>query len=258
MRSSIVLEKLRKNEPVWCAKTNLTDPNVIEIMGEVGMHCVWLCMEHGPVNIETVHNQVRATKAGGMDSMVRVSRGSYSDLVRPLELDATGIMVPHCMSGDEAKLIVRTTRFHPLGLRPLDSGNSDGPFCMRTTEEYIKYANENRFLVVQIEDKEAVDDMEAIVSTEGIDVIFLGPADLSQSYGVPGQFQHEKVLKAIDKLADLCAKHNRHWGMPCAPANAEAAIEKGARFLACGADVLAIANYFRDLRTGFEDAGVTF
>jgi len=258
MYESLVLRKLRNDEPVWCAKTNLTDPSVVEIFGILGIHCVWLCMEHGPVTVETVHNQVRAAKMMGMDSMVRVCKGSYSDLIRPLEMDATGIMVPHCMSGEEAAEIVRMTRFHPVGRRPWDGGNSDGPFCMRTPEEYLTKANRERFVIVQVEDKEAVECMEDIVATEGIDIVFLGPADLSHSYGVPGQFDHPLVLEAVDKLADLCRKHRRHWGMPCPPEKAPELIKKGARFLAGGSDVTAIAGRMTELRTGFESAGLTF
>ena len=258
MHESVVLRKLRNNEAVWCAKTNLTDPNVVEIFGHLGIHCVWLCMEHGPVDLQTVHNQVRTAKMGGMDSMVRVAKGGYSDLIRPFEMDATGIMVPHVMSGEEAAEIVRMTRFHPRGRRPWDGGNSDGPFCMLSPEEYIKWVNEQRFLIVQIEDREAVDRMEEIVATDHIDVFFIGPGDLSHSYGVPGQFQHPLVLEAVDKLAALCKKYNRHWGMPCPPEAAPELIAKGARFLAAGADVIAITQYMKDLRKGYEAAGLTF
>lgn len=257
MHRSVVLEKLRAGEAVWCGKTNLTDPNVIEIMGYLGMHCVWLCMEHGPVDFETVHHQVRAAKMTGMDTLVRVCKGSYCDYIRPFEMDATGIMVPHCMSGKEAEDVVRMTRFQPIGRRAWDSGNSDGPFCMRNPLEYIDFAQRERFVIVQIEDKEAVDCMEDIVSVEGIDIVFLGPGDLSHSYGVPGEFNHPHVQAAIDKLADLCAKYNRFWGMPCGPEKAQELIEKGARFLAGGADVIAIVNYFREMRDGYRNAGLT-
>ena len=258
MRKSLVLKKLRNDEPVWCAKTNLTDPNVIEIMGCLGIHCVWLCMEHVPIDAQTVHNQVRTAKMMNMDALVRVAKGSYSDFIRPLEMDATGIMVPHCMSGKEAADVVRMTRFQPAGLRPWDGGNSDGPFCMRPAEEYMAFANEQRFVIVQVEDREAVDCMEDIVATEGIDIVFLGPGDLSHSYGVPGQMDHPLVEQAIDKLAALCKKHNRFWGLPCSPELAPRMIEKGARFLAAGADVIAIAEKFRDMREGYRAAGLTF
>lgn len=258
MYESRVLRKLRNGEPVWCAKTNLTDPNAVEIFGAVGIHCVWLCMEHGPINLESVHNQVRAAKMMGMDSLVRVPRGCYSDIARPLEMDATGVMVPHCMNGGEARDIVRMARFQPVGRRAWDGGNSDGPFCMRPPKEYLQRANEERFLVVQIEDKEAVECMEDIVAVDGIDVFFLGPGDLSHSYGVPGEFSHLLVLEAIDKLAGLCKQYNRWWGIPCPPEKAPELLEKGARFLAAGSDVVAIANTMLGMRQKYEAAGLTF
>jgi len=258
VHESVVLKKLRNNEPVWCAATALTDTNVIEIYGYLGIHCVWICTEHRPFGIETVHNCVRAAKMTGMDSMVRVPKGSYSDFIRPLELDATGIMVPHVMSGEEAAGVVRTTRFHPIGLRPMDGGNSDGPFCMRSVEDYIAFANAQRFVVVQIEDKEAVDCMEDIVATDHIDVFFIGPGDLSHSYGVPGQIDHPKVQAAVDKLAGLCKQYGRNWGMPCPPEKAPELIEKGARFLTAGADIVAIREKGLALRQAFEQAGLTF
>jgi len=167
-------------------------------------------------------------------------------------------MVPHCMSGEEASQIVQTTRFQPVGRRAWDSGNSDGPFCMRSPAEYLTFANEQRFVIVQIEDKEAVECMEDIVAVDGIDVFFLGPGDLSHSYGVPGEFDHPLVTEAVDRLADLCAKYKRHWGMPCGPDQAPELIERGARFLAAGADVVALSAYFREMREGFRAAGLTF
>ncbi len=258
MHRSIVLDKLRRDEPVWCAKTNLTDPSVIEIMGHLGVHCVWLCMEHGPLDLQVLQHQIRTAKMGGMDAMVRVAKGSYSDFIRPFEMDATGIMVPHCMSGAEAAEIVKTTRFQPLGMRPLDGGNADGPYCMRPVKEYLSFSNEQRFVLVQIEDKEAVDCMEDIVATDGIDVIFLGPGDLSHSYGVPGEYDHPLVLEAIDKLAALCAKHKRWWGMPCPPEKAPELIAKGARFLAAGSDVTQLAAGFRAMRETYREAGLSF
>jgi 2-keto-3-deoxy-L-rhamnonate aldolase RhmA len=100
--------------------------------------------------------------------------------------------------------------------------------------------------------------MEDIVSTEGIDVVFLGPGDLSHSYGVPGQFDHPLVKDAIDKLAALCRQYKRHWGLSCGPDKAPEMIEKGARFLGAGADVIAIAQFFKEMRAGYEAAGLTF
>ena len=248
MHASIVKKKLRSDEPVICVKANLNDPAVVELFGYLGFDCIWLDMEHTPVDWQSIANQIRAAKMTGMDSMVRVAKGCYSDLIRPLEADATGLMVPHIMSPEELKTVVRTVWFHPKGLRPLDSGNYDGPFCMQPVDDYIKYCNEQKFLLVQIEDREAVDMMEEIVSIDGVDIFFIGPADLSHSYGSPGNFDLPEVKKAVRKLADLCEKYDRNWGLPAPSAKMIEYREMGARFLTIGSDVGFLRDSFKEIR----------
>ena len=126
MRPSRVLNKMRAGGVAVCAKSNLTDPRVVEIIGRAGFDCFWADMEHVPNTIQDVENQVRAAKMHDMDILVRVRRGSYSNMILPLEMDATGVMVPHIMSAADAKQVVYYTRFHPVGRRPWDGGNSDG------------------------------------------------------------------------------------------------------------------------------------
>ena len=123
---SRVLDKLRNGETALSFKTNLSCPRTVEIAALAGFDCVWLCNEHVPNDWLTLERQVLAARAGGADVMVRVERGSYSDLIKPLEMNASGLLVPHVMSADEARQIVRNTRFHPIGRRPADGGNADG------------------------------------------------------------------------------------------------------------------------------------
>ena len=98
MQRSRVLEKLRAGKMASCVKLNLGDPRVAEIAAASGIDCIWICLEHVPNDLREVENQIRAAKLYDVDAVVRVPRGSYSDLIRPLEMDATGIMVPHVMS----------------------------------------------------------------------------------------------------------------------------------------------------------------
>ncbi len=151
MRPSRVLAKLRNGEVAKCAKLNLADPRAAEIVAMCGFDCIWLCMEHVPNTLHDIENQVRAAKMHDVDTVVRVKRGSYSDLVYPLEMDAAGIMVPHVMSAEDAKKVAWYTRFHPVGRRPVDGGNADGAYCTIPFKSYIKQANEQRFVIAQIE-----------------------------------------------------------------------------------------------------------
>jgi 4-hydroxy-2-oxoheptanedioate aldolase len=246
MRPSKVLKKLRAGEVVSCAKINASDPKVVEIACLCGFDCIWLDREHVPNDWSLIESQIYAAKAYGSDVMVRVSRGSYSDLIKPLEADATGIMIPHVMNAKQAHEIVRQTRFHPIGLRPIDGGGSDGAYCMLNISEYIKAANHERFVVVQIEDKEALDDIDEIAALAGIDMLFFGPGDFSQSIGAPGQWDHPKVQEARERVAQVAIKNGKYAGTLCSPAEVNRFIEMGYRFINTAADVVGLGCYFKD------------
>lgn len=247
MRRSRVLEKLRAGEFVGCVKMNLSDPRVAEIVGLLGFECLWLGMEHTPNTLEQTENCIRATKMHDVDTLVRVERGSYSDLIRPLEMDATGIMVPHVMSAEDARNIVRQTRFHPVGLRPIDGGNSDGAYCMIPVGDYLRQANDQRMLVVQIEDPEPMDELDEIASIEGLDMLFFGPGDYSHSLGIPGQMDDPRIDEARRAVADAARRHGKFAGTTGRLANLEHLKEIGYQFVALGADVIALTEYFGNI-----------
>ena len=129
MRPSRVLRKLRSGQVVSCFKININSSRVVEIAGMMGFDCIWIDMEHMALDWSEVESDILASKVYDMDTVVRICRGSYSDYIRPLELDASGIIVPHVMSLQDAQFVARTTRFHPVGRRPVDGGNTDAAFC---------------------------------------------------------------------------------------------------------------------------------
>jgi 4-hydroxy-2-oxoheptanedioate aldolase len=252
MRRSTVLAKLRAGKPAICVKTNLTDPKTVEIMGLVGFDCVWLCTEHIPSDWSMLENQVRAAKLHDMDSLVRVAKGSYSDYVRPLEADATGVMVPHVFTAEETRGVVKTTRFMPVGRRPVDGGNIDGEFCLVPPVAYAEHANREKFVIVQIEDYEALEQVDQICAVPGIDIVFFGPADYSHSIGRLGETSHPDVVKARRRVGEACRKHGRWAGVTASVQTATGLMDEGFSFLAIGADVLAISQYFKEIRSGLE------
>lgn len=258
MRKSRVKRKLASNQPVLCTKMNTFDPVIADMIGLLGFDCLWLCNEHTGMDWDRMSHLIRTASLNDMDTLIRTDKGAYPDFIRPLEAGATSIMVPHCLSANEAREIGQATRFQPLGRRALDSGNADGHYCLIPLAEYLEQANNNTFTVVQIEDPEALGEIDGIVSAPGVDVIFVGPADLSHGLGVPGQFQDPRIVKAIEQVADACRKHGKHWGLPVSPDTAPKFIEMGARFLASGADVLGLGAYLKDLRGRFQKLGVEF
>jgi 4-hydroxy-2-oxoheptanedioate aldolase len=251
MRKSRVLRQMRNGKVATCVKVNLADPRNVEIAAMCGFDCIWTDMEHVPNNFSTVEETVRAAKIYDVDVLTRVAKGCYSDLVRPLEADSTGIMVPHLMSLEEAKQIAYFTKFHPVGRRPIDGGNADGKYCLVDVADYIKQANEERFTVVQIEDPEPLEELEEICQVPGIDMIFFGPADFSQGIGAPlgGDPRIDETRRLIAKTA---RKYGKWAGTVGGPANFDSLVEMGYTFISCGADVVSLTKYFRDIADKIE------
>ncbi|MEN8193792.1 MAG: aldolase/citrate lyase family protein [Bacteroidota bacterium] len=250
MRKSRVLKKLRAGGVVSCLNVHL-DAQVSDIAGLSGFDCLWIDREHLAQDWSTLQTHVWAAKSHDMDVMVRVSRGSYSDYIKPLEMDAAGIMVPHIMGIEDARKVVHMTRFHPIGRRPLDGGNADGGYAVMDYTNYLKQANEQRFVILQIEDPEPLDDLEEIAALDGIDMLFFGPADFSQGIGAPGDWNHPKLLETRKRVAEVAIKHGKFAGTPAGIDNLDEMIAMGYKFLAIGADVVAVGAYCKQLMDGF-------
>lgn len=251
LRASRVLRKLRAGGVASCVKLNLADARVAEIAALCGLDCIWTDKEHVPNTLRDVEHQVRAAKMHDVDTLVRVQRGSYSDMIRPLELDAAGIMIPHLMSAAEARDIARLTRFHPIGRRPLDGGNSDGAYCLAPLDQYIEHANRERFIVVQIEGPEPMEEIDEIAATEGIDMLFFGPGDFTQAIGNPGGFDDPRVEAARRKVAEAATRHGKFAGTVGTIETLPTLIEMGYRFLSVGADVVALTERFGAIAKAF-------
>lgn len=246
MRMSRVLQKLRAGDAAFSFKLNLTCPRAAEIAAFKGFDCIWLDMEHTACDWSVVENQIYASKIHGADVMVRVARGSYSDYIRPLELDAAGILVPHIQSAQDARDVARMTRFHPIGRRPVDSGNTDGAFCNIPYLDYLRDANQMRFVGVQIEDPEPLDEVEEIAKVEGIDFIYFGPADFGHGIGAPGVADHPRLLEARRRVVEAALAAGKFAGTTALPSTVESILAMGYRFVNVGADVLGLSQYCDD------------
>lgn len=246
MRKSRVLRQMRAGKVATCTKLNLSDPRAAEIAAMCGFDCIWIDLEHVPNNMLDVENAVRAAKIYDVDTLTRVSKGCYSDIVRPLEGDSTGVMVPHLMSLEEAKQIVYYTKFHPIGRRPLDGGNADGAYCLVDANDYIKQANEERFTVVQIEDPEPLAELEGICALPGLDMIFFGPADFSQGIGAPNSAD-PRIDETRRLVAKTARKHGKFAGTVGGPGNFDDLVAMGYTFISTGADVVALWQYFKQI-----------
>lgn len=247
MRESLVLQKLRNGERVTCFKINMADARAVEIAAMAGFDCMWVDQEHIGQDWSILASQIWAAKAFQKDVVVRVPRGSYSDYVKPLELDASGIMVPHIMSAADAKKVIHQVRFHPIGMRPIDGGNADGAYTAMDFKEYLHDANTKRFVIFQIEDPEALDELEEIAGLDGFDMLFFGPGDFSQGIGAPGEWNHPKIQEARKRVAEIAAKYGKFAGTTGGVVQLAEFYDMGYQFVSIGADVVGLTQYCQKL-----------
>jgi 4-hydroxy-2-oxoheptanedioate aldolase len=133
-----------------------------------------------------------------------------------------------------------------LGRRPVDGGNADGAYCSIEFVEYLRQANERRFIVLQIEDPEPLEYLDEIAAVEGYDVLFYGPGDFSHSIGVPGQWEHPQVLETRKRVCEAALKHGKIAGTVSSLAGAAEIVGMGYRFVNIASDVTALMNYCTD------------
>jgi 4-hydroxy-2-oxoheptanedioate aldolase len=245
VRPSRILKLLREGSLPTVQKINLSDPRVIEIAGLCGVDAVWLCNEHVPNDWIGLENQIRAARVHDIDTLVRVARGSYSDYIRPLEADATGIIVPHVASAEEARQIVAWVRFHPLGQRAMDGGNVDGQFCLLPVDDYIRHSNEERVVILQIESPEALANVEEIAAVPGFNGLLFGPGDFSHRIGKPGQLKAPEVIAARKEVAAAARRHGKFAMSSGLSAPVPELTADGYRVFGIGADVVALSSFMK-------------
>jgi 4-hydroxy-2-oxoheptanedioate aldolase len=259
MRPSKIKAKLKRGEPALVTTIHAVDPGFYELASLMGFDGLWMDLEHHSCSLETAAGLMRAARVGTADLLVRPAKGEFMRMGRILEAGAQGIMYPRCSDADEAREVVSWAKFAPLGRRGLDSGNADNPYCLMPLAEYVRAANEETFLVVQIEDPAAVSQAREIAAVEGVDVLFFGPGDFSVLAGVPGQFEHPTVEEAIREVAAAARAAGKHWGIPVgSPERARQMLDLGARLLAHGADLLWVKQGLEETRRRFGPLGFTF
>ncbi len=250
MKPSRVLSKLRRNEVVSMA-TLWAVPHwkIVEMMGLTGFDCLWLEYEHSSFSREQMSQMILAARATDLDVMVRVPRGPYNEVIKPLEAGATGLLWPHCTGAADAHEFVRMARFAPLGWRGM-GGSVDNRYGSVPLADYVAHANTEIFLAVMIERKEAVEEADAIAAIDGLDILYIGPSDLSQSYGVLGQTDHPLIVAAAERVASACGKHGKHWGISSRPHARWHAL--GSRLFVVGDEMNTLMHGFRRMLEEFE------
>ena len=236
-------ELLAKGETVrvFCLG-RFPSPITIDLFNLVGgFHGFWMDQEHVGLSWVEVQNMSVAARANNMDCFVRMAPTNYAQVTQSLEAGAGGVMAAQIHSAEHAEEFVRWTKFAPRGCRGMNTSGRDAHFTHKDAIEFAAEANREHFLAIQIETLGSLEEVDQIAAIDGVDLIFLGPADLSQALGILGQYDHPKLWEAIDRIAAACKKHGKPWGtVPAGPKFAERIHDKGCRMLSFGGDVRAM------------------
>ena len=211
----------------------IPNPIIVEMFGLAGKYDgFWLDQEHTQLSTDQIINLSLAARANQFDSFVRVPPTGYWQVTQCLEAGAGGVMAAQIHTADQAREFVSWCKFAPQGTRGLNAGGRDANYTHKPPAQFVEDANRDHFVAIQIETTGSVDEADAIAAIEGVDLLFVGPADLSLALGVVGQFHHEKLWDAIGAVAQACRQHGKAWGCPSLqPESLRLRREQGAQLL---------------------------
>jgi 4-hydroxy-2-oxoheptanedioate aldolase len=209
-----------------------------------------LDMEHGPADRLCLEELIRAAECAGLVSVVRAPEGDLNAVAAALDLGADGVQVPQVTTAEEARAVVRRARFAPLGERGVCRYVRAARYSTMERSAYFREAN-RALLVLQVEGERALDQIDAILDVEGFDILFVGPYDLSQSLGVPGEVDHPRVVGTVERIVAQCAQRGRVVGTFVESVEtARFWRERGVGYLAYSVDVGLLAEAVRSVRDG--------
>jgi 2-keto-3-deoxy-L-rhamnonate aldolase RhmA len=216
----------------------ICSPKLVEMVAlQGGYDAVWLDQEHVGLTLPQIEEAARAARGCGLDSFVRLTSTDYATVMRPLEAGAGGVMAAMVRSTRQVEDLLTWSKFHPRGLRGVNGTGIDGRYGMAPAAEYYRRANAETVVGVQIEHSDAVEAVEQIAAVPDLDFLFIGPADLSQSMGLPGEWEHPRLWQAVERVARACRTNRVAWGiLPRDAGHARRCVELGCRILSVGID----------------------
>jgi len=234
--------KLQRREITIGSWITLGHPAIAEIMAQAGFDWLVVDMEHSAITLHEAQQLIQVIELSGVTPLVRVGENDPCLIKRVMDAGAYGVIVPMVNTKAEAERAVKAVKYPPTGTRGVGLARAQG-YGM-DFDNYRHKVNKDSLVIVQIEHIQAVENLEDILSTVGIDAFFVGPYDLSGSLGVPGQLKHPKVLKALAEVGRISKHYKAVPGYHVVkPEAAEMArkIKEGYRFLAYCFDALFLA-----------------
>ncbi|MEK6259778.1 MAG: aldolase/citrate lyase family protein [Planctomycetota bacterium] len=251
MRKSKTLARIRNSQTVRMCCLGHYIPMFVKHAAHNGFDCIWLDLEHRHMPDRDVQALLVQSHLHDIDIMVRPATTEKTGLYRYLEDGAAGLMIPHVNTAEKARQLVDAVKYPPIGDRGLDGAGLDADFYVCDVDAFVKHANQETFLVVQIETPQAVNNVDEIAGVAGVDGIFIGPGDL----GLRLKLDPSNITldAAYERVAAACARHGKAWGSPTAtPEILKQRIKQGGQLLNHGGEFGAIMNMLKECIKAFD------
>ena len=232
MKKNLMKEKLQAGKPVYGVSVMIPSPQIVEMIAAAGFDWVLLDCEHGTLTLESVELMAMAAEASGITAIARPMSRSPEHILQVLDRGVMGVQVPHVNTAADAREVLAAVKFHPLGKRSLAAGTRAAVYDAHgTLADFVKAANDATLIAIQLEDKEAIENIDELLEVDGIDVFFIGPSDLSQSMGFPGNPKASVVAEAIDSSFRKMLAAKRTPGTPATAEDLPDVLDKGVRYI---------------------------
>jgi 4-hydroxy-2-oxoheptanedioate aldolase len=256
MRRSKVLAKLRAGQVARICSVGEFLPFFPRLAAHYRYDGIWVDAEHRAWDRRETAASMALHHAADIDCIWRSTTLEKTGLYRLLEDGATGLMIPHVSTPERARELVQALKFPPLGDRGLDGAGFDADFLVGAPADYTAQANRETFLVVQIETPQGLDNVDAIAAVPGVDVLFLGPGDLSLRLGCTPAVADPQIMDAQRRLAGAVRRQGKAWGRPVgSPEEVRKVVELGAQLVAFGNAFWGLHQHLAECAAGF-DAGL--
>jgi len=241
--------RLKQGEQVLGTMVTVFDsPEIAKILKVCGFDYFVIDCEHGAFNYESVANMLALAREAGIPGVVRIPEVRREVVLKYMEMGAAGLLLPNTDTPEQARLLVQYAKYHPMGNRGVSLLRPHTGFeKIDSASEYMKQLNENTILMTQIESPLGVANVERILDIEGIDAVFIGPNDLSQSMGIMGQYTHPDFIAAVDRVIAAARQKGKVAGIHHMVADALAPwLAKGMQLNLWANDVVFLMNAAKD------------
>lgn len=216
----------------------ITDPSAVEILGRIGFDFFVLDNEHVAMSKESMVNTIRAAELSAIVPIVRVRENSPVEILQALDSGALGVQVPQVDTVAQARSVVRSVKYAPLGERGFAPTHRAAAFGLMDPRTFAAQSNDETLVVIYCETVAAIENLDEILSVDAVDVIFIGPFDLSQSLGVIGQARHPKVIDTIDRIVRKTRAAGRAVGIIASDsAEANGYLVRGVQYVTISSDL---------------------